>query len=88
MLNLEEEVKIKLSDVCKFLKNVNLNFDIIFADPPYYKYKFEDLKKLVKPILSDAGIFCYESNKCEIENTLNLQIKKYGNTQLIFWRKI
>ena len=87
MLNLDAEVKIKLSDVSEFLNNVDLKFDIIFADPPYYKYKFEELKQLVRPILSDAGIFCYESNKCEIEDTINLKIKKYGNTQLVFWRK-
>ena len=87
MLNLEEEVKIKLSDVFKFLKNADFTYDIVFADPPYYKYQFEELQKLVEPVLSDGGIFCYESNKYEIENTLDFRIKQYGNTQLVFWRK-
>ena len=87
MLNLEDEVKIKLFDVFKFLKNTDLKFDIILADPPYYKYDFEYMRLLIKPILESGGTFCYESNKQEVNDTSDLKIKEYGNTQLTFWSK-
>ena len=41
----------------------------------------------VSNILKKGGIFCYESKKEKIECDTNLKIKKYGNSQLIFWRK-
>jgi len=87
MLNLEEKVKVKILDVFKFLKKTDLKFDLVIADPPYYKYNFEDLLVLIEPILNDGGVFCFESHKAEIENSKYVKIKNYGNTQLVFWRK-
>ena len=62
ILNLEEEViKIKFSDVFKYLDvlhNDKQKFDIVIADPPYYKFTFEDMKNMVEPILSNSGVFC------------------------------
>lgn len=92
ILNLEEEViKIKFSDVFKYLDvlhNDKQKFDIVIADPPYYKFTFEDMKNMVEPILSNSGVFCYESDKSEIDCSSDLKIKRFGNTQLTFWRKI
>ena len=80
-------IDIKLSDVFIFLKKNKLKFDVVFADPPYYKYNFNDLVKLIKPILINDGVFCYESNKFSNQKSENIKIKKYGATQVIFWRK-
>ena len=91
ILNLEEEVvKIKLFDVFKFLdvlNNKKQKFDIVFSDPPYYKFTFLGIKKMVDPILTNGGVFCYESDKCKIVDETSLKIKRFGNTQLTFWRK-
>jgi len=86
MFDSECNIHIKLSDVFIFLKKNNLKFDVIFADPPYDKYNFNDLVDLIKPILIKNGIFCYESNKFLIQASENIKIKKYGSTQVIFWR--
>ena len=78
ILNLEEEVvNIKLSDVFKYLDasyNDKQTFDIVIADPPYYKFTFKDMKNMVAPILSNNGVFCYESDKCEIDCSSSLKI--------------
>tara|TARA_B100000959_G_C14917237_1_gene597892 strand:+ start:759 stop:1283 length:525 start_codon:yes stop_codon:yes gene_type:complete len=74
------------SDVFKFLNKETNMFDIIIADPPYNKYFFIDFLPFMSKILCNQGIFCYETNKKEILTDLNLKVKKFGNTQLIFWR--
>tara|TARA_Y100000994_G_scaffold30940_1_gene21682 strand:+ start:134 stop:658 length:525 start_codon:yes stop_codon:yes gene_type:complete len=87
MLNLEEVVQVKLFDAIKFLKKTEMTFDVVIADPPYYKYNFNDMLHLVKPILNEDGIFCFESNNNKIAENESLKIKNFGNTQLVFWRK-
>ena len=87
----EEEIKhanSRSSEQIKFLKNESEKYDIIFADPPYYKYEFEILLPLVSNIMKSQGIFCYESNKQNIECIKNMKIKHYGNTQVVLWKKI
>jgi len=88
MLNLSDKSIVVKSDVIKFLKNESEKYDIIFADPPYYKYEFEILLPLVSNIMKSQGIFCYESNKQNIECIKNMKIKHYGNTQVVLWKKI
>ena len=87
MLDSEFNIDIHLSDAFIFLKKNKLKFDVIFADPPYGEYTFNDLIQLVQPMLINNGIFCYESNKFAIEMSENIKIKKYGATQVVFWRK-
>ena len=87
LLNIESDADIRLLDVFKFLNKNSLKFDVIFADPPYYKYHFSDLIDMIKPVLVNGGIFCYESNKILVQESENIKIKKYGATQVIFWRK-
>ena len=87
MLSLQDYAQVKLFDAVRFLKKTDLKFDIVIADPPYYKYKFNDLMYLVEPLLNKNGIFCFESNKNKILESESLKVKNFGNTQLIFWRK-
>ena len=74
------------SDAIKFLKNTNQKFDLIFADPPYGKFDFLDLIPFVKENLNINGIFCYECKKKRIDIDLDIKIKNFGTTQVIFWR--
>ena len=74
------------SDAIKFLKNTNQKFDLIFADPPYGKFDFLDLIPFVKENLNTNGIFCYECKKKRIDIDLDIKIKNFGTTQVIFWR--
>ena len=81
----DENVSIKAMDVSRFLK-INLKkYDIIIADPPYTKVNYFELKKLVKPFLNEDGIFCMEMKQCHIEDG-TVRIKKYGSSQVIFWK--
>jgi len=74
------------SDAINFLKNTNQKYDLIFADPPYGKFDFLDLIPFVKENLSIDGIFCYECKKKKIDLDLDIRIKNFGTTQVIFWR--
>ena len=87
MLNLSSKSTIIKSDVLKFLNNDCEKYDIVFADPPYGEYSFDVLYPLVSNIMNNRGIFCYESEKKEVEKKQDIKIKHYGNTQIILWKK-
>jgi 16S rRNA (guanine966-N2)-methyltransferase len=81
----DEDVVIKAMDVRKFLKINWTKYDIIIADPPYKKVDYFELKKLIKPFLKDDGVFCMEMKRCPV-NDETARIKKYGSSQVVFWR--
>ncbi len=85
MLNLSDRSVIVRSDAIKFLDKEEEKYDIIFADPPYGKYLFNVLHSSISNIINRNGIFCYESNKQKIKENINMKIKYYGNTQVVFW---
>ena len=72
-------------DVSRFLKMNLKKYDIIIADPPYTKVDYFELKELIKPFLNEDGVFCMEMKRCSI-NDETARIKKYGSTQVLFWR--
>lgn len=74
------------NDVFKFISKEENKFDLIIADPPYNDFFFMDIMPKISNILKQEGIFCYESKKEKVKSITNLKIKKYGNSQLIFWR--
>tara|TARA_B110000438_G_C15623854_1_gene567793 strand:+ start:142 stop:663 length:522 start_codon:yes stop_codon:yes gene_type:complete len=81
----DEDASIKAMDVSRFLK-MNLNkYDIIIADPPYTIVDYFELKKMIKPFLNEEGVFCMEMKRCHIEDD-TARIKKYGSSQVIFWK--
>tara|TARA_Y100000590_G_scaffold383048_1_gene453431 strand:+ start:511 stop:1029 length:519 start_codon:yes stop_codon:yes gene_type:complete len=81
------DVKLFSCDVIQYLsRKSNKKFDIVFADPPYQSTDFFVLLEKVKKFLKPNGIFCMEMKKEKIEN-LNVRIKYYGNTQVIFWKE-
>ena len=82
---LKESTSIVKSDVMTYLKKENSKYDIIFADPPYRSYPFEEIFPKVSTLLNNNGIFCYESNKQNVNIEGVFKIKYYGNTQVILW---
>lgn len=83
-----DDVVLKQYDVNRFLSTSLEMFDVIIADPPYGKFSFEELLELVKPHLVKDGVFCMETKRCTIDETINVRIKKYGNTHVLFWRNV
>ena len=83
--NLFESSSIIRTDVMSYLKNEERRYDIIFADPPYRSYPFEEIFPKVSTLLNNNGIFCYESNKQNIHIDEVFKIKYYGNTQVVLW---
>ena len=89
-INLFKDIKYELflSDVIQYIKSLkNKNFDIIFADPPYAKANFENIREQIKHILTPGGIFCMEMKRENIDLE-SVRIKHYGSTQVVFWSKV
>ena len=84
--------KLIKSDVCKFLNNNDLIYDIIFADPPYnFEYlKYEKIILLVieKKILNSDGLLIIEhSKKTNLQNIKNyIETRKYGDCCFSFFK--
>ena len=82
----DEDVRLHRMDVKKFLKRNTQKFDIIFADPPYGKFIFFDIRKSISNFLNVEGTFCMEMKKTNLlEFEDDVRIKKYGDTQVAFW---
>jgi len=83
--------KVESKSYEKFIKTCDEKFDLIFADPPYYNFDFEKLNT-VHQILNKGGIFVLEQSKrggIKELNGLELFLeKKYGDTRVLFFRKI
>ena len=82
----KESYSVVKSDVMNYLINEKNKYDLIIADPPYGKFSFIDFIPKISPILKRGGVFCYESKKEKNILDLNLKVKTFGNSQLIFWR--
>lgn len=91
---LEASIAVVKSEVFKYLENVHLKFDIIFADPPY-DFSDEQFTKIVDLVinnnfLEDDGILIVEHSK----HTGNLkehsnftEERRYGGSVFSFFSK-
>jgi len=91
--------KLVQSDVIKFLKKISLSqYDIIFADPPYWKHKgdrdfvaemFE--QEGFADILSDEGMLVIEvDERAEVTPSEHWELidrRKYGGCSILFFQK-
>lgn len=79
------------SDVFKYLKRLNTQFDIIFADPPYAMdlTKFENISKLIfeNELLLDDGLLIIEhSSQTDLSHVTNFkEQRKYGSSVFSFF---
>ena len=68
-------------DVFKYLIKEQESFDLIFADPPYYKYDIEKLIDLVLTHLNEKGKFILECDKKQ-DPFLGAVSRDYGQTRI------
>ena len=79
------------NDVIKFIEKVNLNFDIIFVDPPY-SFTVDDCSKITsivfqRQLLNENGILIIEHSKhTDLSLLQNFKyMKKYGGSVFSFF---
>jgi len=66
-------------------------FDIVFADPPYDDLPFRDLKSLAKHVNQSGILVLSWPGKAEpyyIPEMTEVQIKLFGDSQAIFYKRI
>ena len=88
---LELPIQVKQMDVIKYLSSVKMQFDLIFADPPYYlgtiNY-YEIIEKIfTNQLLFDQGLLIIEHGEQEKfeEHSRFLEFRKYGNNFFSFF---
>ncbi len=89
-LNLNQITPIR-HDAYKFLKNCRLQFDIIFADPPYDIKGIDQIPEIVftHNLLRDNGWLIVEHSKRGDLSKLNgyAETRNYGNVHFSFFRR-
>jgi len=77
-------------DVFRFLKSCRMQFDIIFADPPYTFENLEIIPNLIfeQKILKPEGIFIFEHSAKNSFSThpYFIEHRKYGNVNFSFFQ--
>lgn len=71
--------------------NPDAKFDIVACDPPYDKLQLSLLQKLVKHVKKDGVYILSWPGQLEAPEFIHLkklQSKNYGDSQLVFFRKI
>lgn len=90
----KSRIIIKKADTFRILKKSEEIYDLIFADPPYGQYDSDNFfKGLNKTLLADNGIIIYEeSAKAKMKKKIGyyecFDARKYGDTNIYFWRKL
>ena len=87
-----EKTKVITADVFKYCKNQNLNFDIIFADPPYENTdKINILPDIIfnNSSIKENLLFILEHSKKNdfTEHPHFKESRKYGNVRFTFFEK-
>lgn len=88
---LDFNISVIKNDVFKFIEKVNLNFDIIFVDPPY-SFTVDDCLRIAsiifeRQLLNDNGILIIEHSKHTDLSALEhfKYMKKYGGSIFSFF---
>lgn len=71
------------TDVFTYLKN-SINFDLIFADPPYGRFDLEPLTISILEHLNRNGKFILECEKNQ-QSFLDADVSDYGDTRILTW---
>ena len=83
----EDNATLYKMDVRQFFLKNKRKYDIILADPPYGLFEFDFIKESITDILNNKGIFCMEMELTKLMHE-DIRIKKYGKTQVVFWRAV
>ncbi|MEI6751218.1 MAG: RsmD family RNA methyltransferase [Candidatus Saccharibacteria bacterium] len=89
-LGIEKKVKVVRAFVNAWsTRHQDQLFDIIFADPPYDNIPYRDLKFLARHLKPTGTLVLSWPGKADvyyIPELIEVQIKKYGDAQLIFYK--
>ncbi|MDQ7038545.1 MAG: RsmD family RNA methyltransferase [Aquificota bacterium] len=77
--------RVVVGDAVVILRRMELEPDVVFADPPYSYTRYEDLIREVLEVLKPGGVFVLEHDKRKRFNPDEERI--YGDTALSIWRK-
>jgi len=89
-----EVVALDYQQALATFKNQNLQFDLIFLDPPYMTNYIENSLKLINKynLLSSGGLIVCESNNLDKiiykENYQSIKEKKYGDKYIVLLKKV
>ena len=83
-----KNIFIASSDVFRYLRHSKLEFDIIFADPPYESVNLDILVRLARRHLREEGILIVESARREGWQDQGADIRHYGDTQISLFREV
>jgi len=85
----ENNISVIKSDIIKYLKNSNLKFDIIFADPPYAFTRYDEITSYVfeKEMLAENGVLIIEHGKeTSLEHITQFDFERiFGNVHFSFF---
>lgn len=88
-LGIADKMKIIRGDVFKFLKSCRVQYDFIFADPPYALDNMDEIPVIIREqhMLADDGIFIMEhTSRNNYENSPGfIKTKNYGTTIFTFF---
>jgi len=87
LLDINNSCTVYNSDMFRFLKKHASKYDVVFADPPYYKYNFFELLPIISRLINKNGILVYESEKFKIVEQSSIKTKTFGNTQITFFKE-
>ena len=80
-------------DAFVFLKNTNIQFDLIIVDPPYALDKYDLILELIvtRHLIKNNGIIVFEADKKteliqEYQNFFKYKEKIFGNTKFAFYK--
>ena len=90
-LKIDNSIKINKSDIYLFLKRNKLDYDLIFADPPYSYSFYEELIKQITEVdgFINNGIFVLEHSKDRDFSSFHCfkGMRNYGNVSFSFFYK-
>jgi len=93
----DSEIKLFMADALRFIRMAKIQYDIVYADPPFPKNGKVNLLKLVdgEDILKDNGLFIIHypaEEKFEWPNEQGklqfIDERKYGRSLLRFYKKV
>ena len=89
--DLDEKATIYRTDVFKAISKFSMQFDLVFADPPYDHPKFNEIADLVmnSDVVKPGGLFILEHPKAFNYSNRNdfKEMRKYGNVHFSFFAK-
>jgi 16S rRNA (guanine(966)-N(2))-methyltransferase RsmD len=79
------------SDAIAFLKRTREQYDVIFADPPYFFGNYRTIIDIIRSrnLLNEDGVFAIEIHKKDrelpkIDESLIADSRRYGTSMLLF----